>query len=420
MAVRVETDFNAPETGAASRPGLFQIPRWVLGLLLVFVILLGLMILHGPDLLVSYANHFDGGTWLVPRPGFAVPILNAELKLRRYVDGLEPTLEGAAWRLKRPQFLKPALKNAAGALPGFDLLQKAASRQVWVVLKPVPLTLFLDDLQEIIPQTDRIQAAIDLEVWQFLNPDITSELLTAGLWLWPDSPELHDALGQYYLKRDLPALAEAQFEHAVGGDGELALARNNLGVALISQGSFPEAVHHLQIAAELDPGSPLVFFNLGDVYLKNGELEQAAGAFRRALDLDPELAGAWTLHGIASLYLEDFEGAQASLLKALEKNERDHSALLGLGLVAMNQGRYEDAFVYLEAASKALPADAVTRLYFGQVLQKLDKPRDAIIEFERALLLSDDPVLTGMSYAHLENLRRVLSAGNQSTGGETE
>jgi tetratricopeptide (TPR) repeat protein len=86
----------------------------------------------------------------------------------------------------------------------------------------------------------------------------------------------------------------------------------------------------------------------------------------------------------------------------------------------MNQGRYEDAFVYLESASKALPADAVTRLYLGQVLQKLDKPRDAIIEFERALLLSDDPVLTGMSYAHLENLRRALSAGNQSTGGETE
>jgi hypothetical protein len=25
-----------------------------------------------------------------------------------------------------------------------------------------------------------------------------------------------------------------------------------------------------------------------------------------------------------------------------------------------------------------------------------------------------------MSYAHLENLRRALSAGNQPTGGETE
>ncbi|MFN2160363.1 MAG: tetratricopeptide repeat protein [Anaerolineales bacterium] len=417
MTVRVETDIPSADTGTPPGTRLLPVPGWALFLCLVFALVAGLALMNGPDLLVSYANRFDGGTWSIPRPGFALPILNAELNLSRYMDDLERSLAEETWTVGKPVFLAPLLDAGSELLPGIGWLQNAASEGDLFSFEPAPLTNLLGTLNAVIPEHDRIQAVIDLEVWEFLNPDITSELLNAGLWIWPNSAELHDALGQYYLNRDMLSPAEAQFKQALNGDSELALVRNNLGVALISRGSFPEAVQHLRKAAELDPGNARVFFNLGDVYLKSGELEQAAEAFQRAVDLDPQLPGAWTLHGITNLYLEDFEQAQASFLNALAEDAQDYSARLGLGVVAMSQERYEEAYKHMEAASKALPADAVIRLYLGQVLENLDKPQDAIIEFERALLLSDDPVLTGMSYAHLENLRRALSAGNHKEGG---
>ena len=195
MTVRVETDITAAETGSPSKPGLFQFPAWLFILVLVFVFLAGLMLLNGPDLLVSYANRFDGGTWSIPRPGIALSILSAELNLRRYMDGLDGDLEGVVWSVKSPAVLEPALEYTTRLMPGVGFINSANDTQAMLTFKPSPLVFLVDVLQVVIPETDRIKAAVDLEVWEFLYPDITSELLIAGLWFRPNSPELHDALG---------------------------------------------------------------------------------------------------------------------------------------------------------------------------------------------------------------------------------
>jgi len=64
------------------------------------------------------------------------------------------------------------------------------------------------------------------------------------------------------------------------GVGAIALARKPPNLA--------EAYENLSKAAELNPNDPSVQANLGEVLLRQAKFEDAAGHFKKALDLDPQ------------------------------------------------------------------------------------------------------------------------------------
>ena len=77
------------------------------------------------------------------------------------------------------------------------------------------------------------------------------------------------------------------FEHALTVNPHSAVAHNNLGAALQSQGRLAEAIDHYTEAIRFRPTFALAHFNLGYVLRSQGHIQQAVDHYTEALRLEP-------------------------------------------------------------------------------------------------------------------------------------
>jgi tetratricopeptide (TPR) repeat protein len=82
---------------------------------------------------------------------------------------------------------------------------------------------------------------------------------------------------------------------------------------------------------------------------------RAAQDFARAAELNPELPGVHTLHGLALLELDDRAAAEGAFRKALARDPNDFEANRQLGILAKLRGRDDEALAHLERALKLRP-----------------------------------------------------------------
>ncbi len=83
-------------------------------------------------------------------------------------------------------------------------------------------------------------------------------------------------------------------------DPDLAVARDNIGVALAKQGRLPEALAEARKAVALRPRNPVTRRNLAATLCANGMLEDGIREYRRVLEIDPDNAKA--LAGLTKAY----------------------------------------------------------------------------------------------------------------------
>ena len=93
--------------------------------------------------------------------------------------------------------------------------------------------------------------------------------------------------------------AAAAYQKAIELKPDEAAYFNNLGIAYGNAGKIDEATKSLQKAAELNPaGAGQSYYNLGAVLTNRGRPE-AADAFKKAIEFNPQLASAYYQLGIA-------------------------------------------------------------------------------------------------------------------------
>jgi len=98
---------------------------------------------------------------------------------------------------------------------------------------------------------------------------------------------------------DLVKAAEA-YSKAIAIKADDSAYHNNYALVLAQQKKFDEAQAELTKAAQIDPANAGKFyFNLGAVYVNTGNLEPAAAAFKKAIDLDPNYAEAYFQYGLS-------------------------------------------------------------------------------------------------------------------------
>jgi len=98
---------------------------------------------------------------------------------------------------------------------------------------------------------------------------------------------------------DLAKAAEA-YQKAIAINANDSAYHNNYALVLGQQKKFDEAQAELTKAAQIDPtGAGKFYFNLGAVYVNTGNLEPAAAAFKKAIDLDPNYAEAYYQYGLS-------------------------------------------------------------------------------------------------------------------------
>jgi tetratricopeptide (TPR) repeat protein len=158
-----------------------------------------------------------------------------------------------------------------------------------------------------------------------------------------------------------------------------------LGVSLGMQGK--EALHALEKTANLLPDDPEAHFNLGNALRVAGRLDDAAGSYRRALEIGPDF-------GIAHLALGDvlqargqLEAAAASYRKALEIEPDKAEAQNDLGAVLLGLGQLPEAVTRLRRALEIKPDFAAAHTNLGNAFRNLGQLDDALACHRRALEL---------------------------------
>jgi tetratricopeptide (TPR) repeat protein len=120
----------------------------------------------------------------------------------------------------------------------------------------------------------------------------------------PDGAEAAFMTGVCHLLRNDAARADASFTGLIERSGsavpgehlpELPEAHNNLGIARLRLGKYPEAVAEFERATTLDGEEPDYWVNLGLAKLAEKDAAAAAEQFERARGLDPADKGATSL-----------------------------------------------------------------------------------------------------------------------------
>jgi len=131
-----------------------------------------------------------------------------------------------------------------------------------------------------------------------------------------------------------------------------ALYLNNIAVDALLENDLPTAYAYMRRAIETDASVTDPWVNLGVIYGRNGQLDDAVFAFRRALQIDPNEKSATS--NLYEVYLEQEKLESAAELESrVERYRRDNPYyLLRLSDEALAQEQYKESISLLRKAIK--------------------------------------------------------------------
>lgn len=160
---------------------------------------------------------------------------------------------------------------------------------------------------------------------------------------------------------------ETFWRHVVVNNPNAWVAHNNLGRFLeLEQNEIDQAVHHYQLAIELNPNYIQAYNNLGVAMNRRNRPDQAIKHFRRALEIDRTYANAHYNLGVTLLNRKKPTQAIRHFRRAWRERPHMAQAPYHIGLALLEQENLADAAKYFRWALKINPK-------FAEAQQALDR-----------------------------------------------
>jgi tetratricopeptide (TPR) repeat protein len=181
-----------------------------------------------------------------------------------------------------------------------------------------------------------------------------------------------------------------------------------LGLQLDNAGRPEEALEHYHAALASSGILPAEYLNIGELLQKHGELEQAIMCYQNALRLGAEYddiqADAHNNLGMALLRLGKTSEAKQHFLEALSYDPQLSFAYVGLGRVARQEGRTDEAISLYYKSIQINPSGwAYVRL--GEAYEEQSKFDEALVAYESALKISPQMI---EAQQHIDSLKKNL------------
>ena len=127
------------------------------------------------------------------------------------------------------------------------------------------------------------------------------------------------------------------------------------------------------------------FLKLGVKKITAEDLKQASVNFTQAIELDSELAAAYSNRCLVYIELGKYEQAAMDCTQALQLNPKNAESYLNRGLAYYRQGHYLDAIADYNQTIKLNPADY--RAYYNRGLAYFEQKdyEQALSDYNRAL-----------------------------------
>ncbi len=174
------------------------------------------------------------------------------------------------------------------------------------------------------------------------------------------------------------ALARAR--HVAPNDEQLALEKALLQRA---RGDRAGAVQVLRDLVR-ESRQPAVLWRAGDELMELGQSESGAGAFARAVDLDPSDPVAQAKLGHASSVLGDYAQALAAYQAAAQLQPEDPCHLAAIGEAHWHLDDPSQAAAAWEQALEQRPDDGMLMARLGAAYARMNNPAAALAMYERA------------------------------------
>jgi tetratricopeptide (TPR) repeat protein len=178
------------------------------------------------------------------------------------------------------------------------------------------------------------------------------------------------------------------FAHALQVTSNNALAHNNLGIALLSQGKVDQAITLGEEAVRLQPNYAKAHYNLANALFSRGEVNQALAQYEEALQLQPDYAKAHNSLGLALLSQGKVDQAVAHFEKSLSIQPYSPAAHNNLGMALLSQGKVDQAVAHFEKALSIRPNSAEVHNNLGLALLSQGKVNQAIVHYREAIRLN--------------------------------
>ena len=174
-----------------------------------------------------------------------------------------------------------------------------------------------------------------------------------------------------------------------------------------------DALRAYAAAAKFDPKDARPHLAAGGVQERQGNLPAAEAEFQKALELEPDSAEA--LDGLVRAYTQGrrWEQAEGALRRLLKLEPANAAAHVQLGRVLMQLGRKDEAVAELEAAAQG-SSDPLAERELAAFYLEAKQYEPAALHYRR--LLAADPQNAGLHHA----LGLVLAGQEQFAAAEAE
>ena len=244
------------------------------------------------------------------------------------------------------------------------------------------------------------------------NAEAEGELRKA-IELDPKSAFAYSRLARAQLALAKPADAVASAKKATELDDKFGEGYAILGVAILAHDpkAWSEAIAQAQQGAFLDPDNPIVQHAVGKIFEANGQLEQAAGAYRKAITTDPAFGPARFALIQAELNRGNRDAAITEAKKILDSGSGNADLSRLIGEDAVRRGDYAAGIPYLEKATQGLPGNPDGWALLGRAYHAGRRYDEAAEAYKKAVELAPQNLSYRSTYGLI-----LGQAGNYDEG----
>jgi lipoprotein NlpI len=159
------------------------------------------------------------------------------------------------------------------------------------------------------------------------------------------------------------AKAEEDFSRGMELEPESPVHFYNRGVVRYGRGLYALAIEDFSHAIELDNTDPESFNNRGSARLASGELDEAIRDYNRAIEIRDGYARALANRGVAFFYKGDFTAANADFSGALRLDPSDGMAFHNRGIVRYLAGDRKGSLADFNSSIAIDPRNAYSRIW---------------------------------------------------------
>ena len=167
-------------------------------------------------------------------------------------------------------------------------------------------------------------------------------------------------------------------------------ALKNQGNGHLSNGELNDAAECYRRAIALNPHYAEAYSNLGYIFETQGNLDEAVALYRKAIEFNPNLMTAHQNLGFALLNLGQRDAAEESLNRVIALAPEHATALQSLGMIAAQRGDFLQAEILLRRTLELQPDNAEAHSNLGDTLKGLGRLDEAAASRRRALEIKPD------------------------------